>query len=180
MVPLLLILLMLFAIFTIYFAIYQNMGCYHKNGTNLCKNWEFHDVTIKEYSDVYVNSEASPSCNCNVCIQSNSCDCDYLECYLVGSYNNNECKIAYDFVPDREDNIYSTEWSYTKLNNTYKIGKDYKFYSNRQFHSDKCFLKQDVNENGEKALAFMILMIITIVANVGVCCLMCYEGYRYR
>ena len=152
-------------IYTIIFSSHYPYGCYNDDNVDLCNSWNKKYVNITTYVDT---TNVNIDCNCNICVNSDICDCDLVTCYLMGNYGNKECKIVYDyeFTNEHSSTVFDYEsdfediWSYENIQ-TKKIGKKYEYYVHVNKFSGYCMPEHDVNYVGDLSYYWFIGMIVS-------------------
>lgn len=137
-------------------------GCYTDSNINLCPNWYEKNVGYLKFKDT--TAYIYDNCNCNTCINSASCNCGDLQCYLIGEYDTNtQCKITYNYelVNTNSDTSYESLWSYNVLNTTYIIGEYNNYYVNDDKFSGYCMPVSDVENIGKRIYKMFIGSIVS-------------------
>lgn len=137
-------------------------GCYVGNGADICTDWNEKVVSYHDYKDVV--AYAPENCNCNKCVDSVSCDCSALNCYLIGQYDvDSQCIIVHDYKfygGERDATSYNSIWNYKKLNTTYEFGKYETYYTNDKKFPGYCMPVADVENIGNYAYSNMFMIIL--------------------
>lgn len=155
--------------FAINFIILQIITFVNVHDVNVDKggvkyiNYNEYQVTITDYKCIRDHPNGCyPECNCNLCTNivtdDVSCDCDYVECTIVGNYNNAICEIGIPLNDD--DNIVNTVFTYYEAT-SYPIGSTHDMYVKHSF-PEYCMDEHNIDELSKYFYSdFVACMVIT-------------------
>jgi hypothetical protein len=149
-----------------------NTGCY----SFICLKWKLKDFKIiKHINDPTI--AYNPTCSCNYCINSDTCECSLLNCIVIAELDNKSYEVLSDYSfhaksPDIYE--YSNIWSYNdmfisglNINSTHQLY----IYDSKNY----CYLKEQVYENGkyyyENLMFAMSGLVILLLMYISVCIL---------
>jgi hypothetical protein len=137
------------------FASRNSFGCYQANGVDFCDHWHEKSVEFVKYEDM--TQYIITNCSCGLCINTDSCNCKYVSCYLIGEYDNNDqCKITYDYT-----NVgnYEKIWTYDDILK-YEIGTFKDYYINSDKFSGYCMPTSSVESIGNESYIWFVVMCV--------------------
>lgn len=165
-------------IFGILYGFKHLYGCYVGNNVDLCPNWHLKSVSYIRFDDT--TALISENCNCGKCVNSPTCNCNVLKCYLIGEYDaGKECKIAYDYYysDDSDDKMYESLWKYSVLNTTYLIGDSDNYYINSEKFDEYCMSDSDVEDVGKIVYGDFIGLVVSASIFGAISLLILYAWY---
>lgn len=157
------------------YGFYRIYGC--NEDYNICNpHWKLKSVEVVKFQDM--NAYSYANCNCNNCVTSNTCNCDILQCYVIGQYDvNSQCKIASSYyitqrVSNDDNNNDNNnghtvnvgridlEWYYDNMINTFNNYTVYSYYINNNRFPGSCIPEHEVNNLGKSEFNYFITLIV--------------------
>lgn len=166
-------------VLTTYYVILINKyvwyGC-NKSTAYLCPDWNEKVITYSKYSDITTFIEEN--CNCNICIDSSTCNCNALKCQVIGTFGDNNCIITHNYkltgLYNTDKVSYKTKWDFDILNDKFALNQTKKYYINNDRLNGLCMDTHDVEKVGNVVYLAYILAILFGMIFVTLCLLFCW------